>query len=445
MSSYSLLDSRLVASVSNAQLAPGPVTKEPANPLFVEDRPWEVRLDNVYANIARDSAMGLYRCWYSPFIVDKAETTTPRERRAAAPYKPTVREMGVCYAESRDGMNWIKPDLGLCEFDGSARNNLVLRGPHGTGVFRDDHDADPARRYKLLCVREGTGNVMEVAFSPDGLHWSAPVPCPSMGADGDTHNNALWVPELSRYVGFTRLWSQGAYRGVRVVGRTESPDFVHWTQAEPVLQGLDDTHQVYAMPVFHYGEGYLGLPMIFDTAADRVHCELAWSADTVHWERIAPGEPLIPNGPAGSWDWGCVYAAAHPVFLENETRLYYGGSDNVHTNWRRSGLGLARLQSGRFAGYRADPGTEGEVVTRPLPCLGAGLGLNLDATHGAVTVTLEDAAGNALAESACLTGDSAAAPVVWRTGRLDALAGRSVCLGFRLHDAVLYGFDWSNP
>jgi hypothetical protein len=99
-----------------------------------------------------------------------------------------------------------------------------------------------------------------------------------MAAVGDTHNNALWVPEVGRYVGFTRLWSEGVYAGVRVVGRSESPDFRHWTPAQPVLQGLDDTHQVYAMPVFRYGEGYCGLAMIFNTelkASPSPHIDLA--------------------------------------------------------------------------------------------------------------------------------------------------------------------------
>jgi hypothetical protein len=39
-----LLDPRVVASAVNARLVPGPVVKEPANPLFIEERPWEVRL-----------------------------------------------------------------------------------------------------------------------------------------------------------------------------------------------------------------------------------------------------------------------------------------------------------------------------------------------------------------------------------------------------------------
>jgi hypothetical protein len=426
-----LLDPRVVAEATDARLVPGPVSKEAANPLFVEDRPWEVRFDNLYANILYDD--GRFRCWYNPFIVDEVEANTPSEQRATIRYVPTLREMGLCYAESVDGLHWEKPSLGLVEFAGSMHNNILLRGPHGCGVFRDDADPDPARRYKLLCVRE-ENHEMAVAVSPDGLHWSTPESCPEMAAVGDTHNNTLWTG--NRYVAVTRLWSQGVYKGVRVAGRAESVDFRHWTPAEPVLQGMDDTHQVYAMPVFRYGDGYLGLPMIFDTVADRVWPELAWSADTVYWQRLAPGMPLIPLGGDGAWDWGCIFAAVTPIIGDDGTLLYYGGSDNVHTNWRRGGLGLARLRPDGFAGYQAD---DGVILTHLLPCPGGRLTLNMDAPHGWAEVAICDVTGKQLASSGQI-GDGRATRV-----QLPDVTGKTVRLRFRLHNATLYSFTWGQP
>ena len=131
-----------------------PAEKDRRNPLFGEDKPWEVRLDNLYANVRRDEG-GLYQCWYSPFIVDEAVKSTPASARAATPYKPRKREMGVCYAESKDGIVWTKPELRLVEFEGSRNNNLVVRGPHGCGVYFDAHDADAARRYKMIFQEGG--------------------------------------------------------------------------------------------------------------------------------------------------------------------------------------------------------------------------------------------------------------------------------------------------
>ena len=93
-------------------------------------------------------------------------------------------------------------------------------------------------------------------------------------------------------------------RPLRQVGRTASTDFLHWTQAVPVLEGMDENYQIYSMPVFKHNGVYLGLP-------------------------------LIPNSDfVADYDWGCAYSAAYPIFLEDEIRLYYGGSNWLHFGWR---------------------------------------------------------------------------------------------------------------
>ena len=78
---YLLLDARIVEDVQNAELTLGIVNKYTGNPLFSEDKPWEMRFDNLYANVIYDDEEQLYKCWYSPFASDAAEpatvTTTP--------------------------------------------------------------------------------------------------------------------------------------------------------------------------------------------------------------------------------------------------------------------------------------------------------------------------------------------------------------------------------
>ena len=80
------------------------------------DRPWEVRLDNVYANVQYDSTERLFKCWYRPFIVDEAVSGTPISKRAETSYAKARRsaphrEMALCYATSVDGVTWSKPNL----------------------------------------------------------------------------------------------------------------------------------------------------------------------------------------------------------------------------------------------------------------------------------------------------------------------------------------------
>ena len=439
------LDSRVIGRTERVRLVLGKVEKDKRNPLFREDKPWEPRFDNLYANVIRDDD-GLYKCWYSPFIIDRPSAETPAEEKKRVSYmqaarkmraekgKGPWREMGICYAVSKDGIAWEKPDLGLVELKGSKHNNLVLRGPHGTGIWKDPRDPDPQRRYKMIFK----GRRMSVAFSPDGLRWSKPVPCAAMAARGDTHNNAFWAPDLGRYVAITRLWD-----GQRIVGRSQSEDFVRWTRAVEVLRG-DTTRQTYAMPVFRYAGVYLGLLMVLDKRTDLVDCELAWSPDTVRWERVCPGTPLIPRGPKGSHDWGCVYAAACPVVLEDEIRLYYGGSDGQHTNWRDGSFCLARLRPDGFACMEPTaPDAVGVVVTKPILCVGQALTVTADAAGGSLRVAVEGAEGLGLDTCRPITQNVTDTRIRWKgDGDLAAFVGRRIRLRFELRAARLYAFGF---
>ncbi|KRP27518.1 MAG: hypothetical protein ABS28_02835 [Cryomorphaceae bacterium BACL22 MAG-120619-bin32] len=68
---YLLLDNSIIDRVDGCQLVVGTVTKSPHNPLFGEDKPWEQRYDNFYGNVIYDKKEKVYKCWYSPFIVDE--------------------------------------------------------------------------------------------------------------------------------------------------------------------------------------------------------------------------------------------------------------------------------------------------------------------------------------------------------------------------------------
>jgi len=436
-SRFLVLDSRIIDKTQNAKLTLGKVKKHPANPLFGEDKPWEARFDNLYPNVLYDYQDKLYKCWYSPFIVDRSAKGMTWEERQTIPYKPPGnREMGVCYAISKDGIRWEKPELGLVEFNGSKKNNILIRGPHGTGVFKDSRESDPAKRYKMFFK----GNKISVAFSSDGLHWSNPVECPEIDAAGDTHNNALWAPTLGKYVGITRLW-----KGQRVVGRTESSDFVNWTKAKVVLEGLEKHLQVYAMPVFGYGGVYIGLPVIFNTEEDRSHTELAWSPDTIEWHRINPGTPFIGNSKKkGDYDWGCVYPAAYPIFEEKEIRLYYGGSNGLHTSWRDGFFCLATLRPDGFAGYEpTSRDTPAIIITKPLIGHFASLRITADVqVGGSVRVAVIDEHGKELARSEPVNSTVTNGKIIWETGwDVTVMNGKKIRVKFVLKNAKLYSFQ----
>ena len=186
--------------------------------------------------------------------------------------------------------------------------------------------------------------------------------------------------------------------------------------------------------------------MIFHAGDDTVDCELAWSPDTIHWQRICSGTPLIPRGPAGSYDSGCIYAAATPVVLGNEIRLYYGGNNYRHTDWRDGYLCLATLPRDRLAGLAAASQPQpGLIVTHPLRCTGDQLRINADAGEGQVRVGVVDHPELGLVQCIPMAGNLLDGAVLWQNGQtLAPLVGQSIRLQFELQAATLYTFTFTD-
>ena len=436
---FLLLDSRIIDKTENAKLGLGTVHKDSRNPLFKEDKPWEMRFDNLYPNILYDKEEKKFKCWYSPFIIDPGTMKVPLDQRDSVKYpakRMGKREMGVCYAVSDDGINWEKPNLGIIEYDGSTKNNLVMREAHGAGVFKDFHASDPNQRYKMIFRKEK----LAVAFSSDGLHWSEPYECEGLNVRGDTHNNAFWAPTLNKYVGITRTWERKKDYKFRQVAWTSSSDFMSWTEAKVVLEGLDRYLQVYALPVFFCKGVYLGLATIFNKKTDRTWTELAWSPDTSTWYRICPGTPFIPNSTEpGDYDWGCVYAAACPVFQKDKILLYYGGSDGPHTNWRKGYLCLASLRKDGFAGYeQIETGKPAVIITNPLKCKGRTISLNADVfDNGQILVTVLDTSKNVISKAKPIRSTVTDEKLMW-TDSFSCNNQNEIIFKFELYNARLY-------
>ena len=374
-----VLDSRVIESTKNAKLTIGEVRKEKSNPLFVEDRTWEPRYDNMYPNVIYDEEENLYKCWYCPFIVDQRTTETNPDRRkpSLTPYmnaRPAGREEALLYATSKDGINWTKPNLGIVNFNGNSNNNIVSRGLSGAGVIKDELEKLPGRRYKAFyCSNSG----YKMRYSSDGLNWGDEVSLPGVG-ESDCHANMIWSPELKKYVGILRHYDPIPVTGNRKIARTESVDSVTWTKSETIIEGTPQD-QLHDMVIFRDGGVYLGLlgcmnyPSKETRNGVRQHIELAWSPDSYKWHRINPGTPFISNSKSNNneygkmpYDWGCVFPSA-PVFVDDEIRIYYGASDWYFFDWRKGGLALATLDKNRWAGYEAvDDDSKAIVTTTPL-------------------------------------------------------------------------------
>ncbi len=101
-----------------------PVPREVA---VEHDMPWEGNNCH-YHTVFQDGER--YRMYYRGAHID---LTGGKVRQG----HPAV----VCYAESADGIRWTKPELGLVEFAGSRKNNIVWNGV-GCHNFVPMKDAD---------------------------------------------------------------------------------------------------------------------------------------------------------------------------------------------------------------------------------------------------------------------------------------------------------------
>lgn len=99
---WSILEKRVNGTMDQTI---GKVQKHRSNPLLIQDKPWEARLDNGYPNVVKPhpgSSDG-YQLWYGGFIACKKCSTS----------QGSDRVNGWHYANSTDGITWNKPALGI--------------------------------------------------------------------------------------------------------------------------------------------------------------------------------------------------------------------------------------------------------------------------------------------------------------------------------------------
>ena len=325
-----------------------------------------------YPNVLYDSKEKIYRCYYTLFIHDRDSENTPLKERAAKTYVPgSDRVTALCYACSTDGIHWEKPELGLVDFKGNKRNNILYAYVHGTGVFLDEEAPDPNRRYKLVTKVDyapGCG-YMAVGFSADGIHFGELKKWTGGQPRADTHNFVFREERTGRFVLITRVWKNGQ----RIAARCESSDFLNWTEPQEIFRGRGFEDQIYSMPVFRYNDIYLGVPSVYhegDTADkdyDTVDLRLAWSVDTLDWEEAAFGENFMDRGkgtyPDGEFDCGCIYSSA-PVPIGD--RLYFYMEERAAYGLPRNILLRGYIPKDCFAYYRQkDPMREAVLSANP--------------------------------------------------------------------------------
>jgi hypothetical protein len=446
-------------------------------PVLVADKPWEAQGIGGYNTVIREGD-GRFKLWYAA------------QMKSGLPQEGAVR---LCYAESRDGITWHKPDLGLVTFQGSTANNIVAplderQSMQGATVYIDDR-SPPDARYRLWTKYQPSDREVESGVQPglwamhshDGLHWTyddnQPSPPDQMC---DTQNVFFWDDRISQYVGYTRVHETQRRdeaaemqhgKRYRSVGRITSIDFKTWSQptriilegdaldlSAPVPPGSADrpqmdfyTNAVYKDP--EADDAYFMMPAAYhhweaDDSPASMDVQLLTSRDGIVWNRVGNREPFLRRGLDDSPTGGMVMANVWPVHTDRETWIYYSGRGNKHNAAARDGsnTGLFRATMRRDGFVSADAQLAGgEFVTPPLTFSGSELELNVDCGAGGwLRVEIQDQEGTAIEGYALKDCDTTTANAIktrvsWRGGNRITVDG-PIRLRMVIRSTKLYSF-----
>lgn len=420
-----------------------------AGPAFHFDKPWEGKF-SAYATVLDDD--GLYRMYYRGLPRANGES-----------------EAVTAYAESRDGVNWVKPNLGLFEVEGTMDNNVVIAvNEHARGFspFIDTRPGVPAsERYKAIAGVETKGLLAFV--SSDGFRWKLWSE-DYIFTDGmfDSHNVVFWSEHEEAYVCYFRTWTEEGFNGFRTISRTTSPDLLNWS--EPVAMGFGDTpmEQLYTNGTFPYYRAphiYVGLAKRFlpekaaasvkQTQALLKNAERGYdSSDAIlmttrggdSYDRTFMEAFIRPGDTVADWVARDNTPALGMVPAANGRDLFIYRMS--HYAQETSHLSRHVLRVDGFVSVNA-PYAGGELLTKPFRFSGSELELNFESSAaGELRVEMQDANGYpiegfAAADCELVFGNEISRVVHWTGGRaLSELVGKVVRMRIEMKDADLYSF-----
>lgn len=439
-----------------------PIPREVA---VVFDKPWEGSGSN-FATVFRDSDR--IRMYYIG-----ANLTY------AAGMKMSRRASYACYAESKDGIHWVKPELGLIEFNGSKRNNIILSMPKLDNFtpFKDSNPACPLEaRYKA--VGKGADGGLHAFKSADGIHWASLTNAPILTKGAfDTQNNAFWDPLRQRYWCYIR----GVHDGIRDIRVATSTDFLAWTDPQLIEFADSPEEALYTNQVEPYYRAphlFLGFPTRY---IDRKFTSAAMQGlpDPMHRQRRMKfslrygtaltdglfmssrdgysyhrwGDAFILPGPQRRNNWvygdgfqslGLLETSAMDTSAGKELSFYVG-----EDHWKDTHrLRRYTIRIDGFVSLHARQ-RHGEFITKPVHFSGNALSLNFaTAAAGSIFVEFQDKRGLplpgfSLSDSDELFGDTLDRTVTWNEkSDVRALIGKPIRIRMVLSEADLYSMKF---
>lgn len=448
---------------------------QPQEVIMVHDAPWEGDGCDFHC-IVKDG--NLYRMYYLAWQMLDPDAT---EHKTSG--------ITVAYAESTDGLTWVKPDLGLCEFNGSRMNNIILdqriAAFDNFSVFKDPNPDCPSTEiYKGVGV-DNRDKTLWCFTSSDGIRFTKAWPMTDRGRF-DTLNIALWDRRRGKYRCYIRDFhtfaanktdphqrnrSKGDVRDIRWM---ESTDFRNWTVPQRLDFGDAPDYPLYTnvvQPYYRADHVFVGFPSRYVERTDWTpnydqlpgaerrkklvainprygltvtDCLFMSSRDGRRWRRWE--EAFMTPGVEREYNW--VYGDCYPAvgMIETSTRLSGAPMElsmyAFDNHWSQMPAELRRytLRIDGFASYHATYQPQ-RLVTRPFTFSGRELSINFT-TSAAGFVRIRLCADDHVLTSCELFGDSLDRRVVFEGGDVSRLAEQTVTMEMEMSDADVYSFQF---
>jgi len=405
---------------------------EPRDLVLVCDTPWEGNESN-YFTFFRDEER--FRVYYRGLHYGEDKTAS----------HPQV----ACFRESKDGITWTRPKLGLFEYDGSRDNNIIWTAGYAAHNFTPFKDLKPDcasdARYKALgfgtTIIDGKEKDCLNAYkSSDGVRWALHKEGAITAGTFDSQNLAFWDAERNEYRAYWRIDD-----GMRAIRTGTSKDFFNW-ENQANLEYVDSPREhLYTnavIPYFRAPNLFIAFPTRFDEKTEQVEPIFMTSRDGFLFRRWS--DALIPitapkdrdRNRSNYMTWGVVQLPGD----DRELSVYASEAANVGPGTRVRRF-VFRIDG--FVSAHAD--AAGTITTKTFTFTGSQLSLNV-VSKGVTLVELQDAdgmpmTGFTLADCIPITADAIEHVVKWKAGSdVSALVGKPVRLRFVMTDADLYSF-----
>ncbi len=386
----------------------------------------------------------------------------------------------MCYAESKDGINWERPKLNgdgtniILPYDNFDDEKLEFHDikylrPDSTTVFID-YDCPKEEKYELFLRGPGGCFPGIVAVSADGINFKR------FAKTGDVFDRTtiFYNPFRKKWVYSIRKLSTHSTNGYyRTRDYAECDDLIkgaawkekdvhNWLRCDELdlpMPYIRETPEIYNADCVGYESIMLGMFQILYGPSNEVCEEYGvpkitelipmYSRDGYNFSRPCRESIINASMYKGAWDRGYVQSVGGTLIIHgDELWIYYigfGGDENLKLEkaWTRNGMyangatGLAKLRRDGFVSMNGD----GMLTTRKLTFKNkADLYVNID---GKISAEILSDDGTVLAKSDTFSGNSTKARLNFDGLDIKSLNGKVIRLKFNV-SGKLYSFGFAD-